>query len=31
MKKVVDTIREIDDSTRALDPDRWRLLKKEYR
>jgi nucleoside 2-deoxyribosyltransferase len=31
VKKVVDTIREIDDSKRALDPDRWRLLKKEYR
>jgi len=31
VKKVVDTIRGIDDSTRALDPDRWRLLKKEYR
>ena len=31
MKKVVDTIREIDDSTSVPDPDRCRLLKKEYR
>jgi hypothetical protein len=31
MKKVVDTIGEINDSTEVLDPDRWALLKKEYR
>ncbi len=31
IEKVVDTIKEIDYGTRALDPDRWRLLKEEYR
>ena len=31
MKKVVDTIGEINDSTEVLDPDRLALLKKEYR
>ena len=31
VKKVVDTIKEIDDGKRVLDPDRWRLLRNEYR
>ena len=31
IEKVVDTIKEIDYGKRALDPERWRLLKPEYR
>jgi len=31
IEKVVDTIKEIDYGKRALDPERWRLLKLEYR
>lgn len=31
IEKVVDTVKEIDYGKRALDPNRWRLLKEEYR
>ena len=31
VKKVVDTIKEIDDGKRVLDPARWRLLHEQYR
>lgn len=31
VKKIVDTIKQIDYGKRALDPDRWRLLREEYR
>jgi hypothetical protein len=31
VKKIVDTIKEIDDGNRVLDPNGWRLLRNEYR
>ena len=31
VKKILDIIKEIDDGKRVLDPDRWRLLRNEYR
>lgn len=31
IEKIVDTIKEIDYGKRALDTDRWRLLKQDYR
>ena len=30
-QKIVDTIKEIDQGTRALDNSRWRLLEERYR